>query len=71
MPEPGTPLDPPSPEDTTQRDRAQAAFLALAEAIEKAVELHNSDGSIRLEMHGRGDRLDVYQKGLIFPSLQH
>lgn len=70
MREPGPPLDPSSPEDAIQRDRAQAAFVGLAEAIERAVEQHNSGGGVRLEMQSRGDRLDVYQQGLIFPSLQ-
>ena len=52
-----------------QRAQAQAAFTNLTAAIQEAIAKHNAGGGL-LELQIHRDRLEVYQQGLIFPSLR-
>ncbi len=70
MPDPGVPLEALPPQQAIQRARARAAFTNLSSAIHEAVRKHNDGGGALLELQVHDDRLEVYQQGLIFPSLR-
>jgi hypothetical protein len=50
-------------------ERALKAFKTLIAAIHEAVVKHNASGGKLLEVSERAQRVEVFQHGLIFPSL--
>ncbi len=50
--------------------RAESAFRDVCTCLFQAILYHNASGQKRLEIHDRPDRFEVYQEGLIFPSLR-
>ncbi len=51
------------------RARARMAFEVLQVALHRAIVRHNSQSKALLEIHQHPTRIEVFQRGLIFPSL--
>ena len=54
--------------EAIHRTRVQLAFDTICAAIHRAVVRHNGNSRLLLEVHSAPTRMEVFQRGLIFPS---